>query len=224
MNMMRRSAPLLACLLAGACVTYQPSAPKAAADSARRTQAEQAEAAALAVAVQQVAAKKSDYLISGADLIEITVLGEKDLDRQVRVSQNGTITFPLVGSIKVGGLTTAQAEAALASGLKDYLRAPQLTVFIKEYGNKKVFVFGQVKKPGAVELPTETKLTVLEAISQSEGFTNIAAPDRTRVVRMVDGKSQAFTIEVSAITKRGEKDKDIVLEPNDIVFVPESMF
>jgi polysaccharide export outer membrane protein len=136
----------------------------------------------------------------------------------------GTITFPLIGSVKVGGLTTAEAEAALAKGLKEYLRSPQVTVFIKEYGNKKVFVFGQVKRPGAVELPTETKLTVLEAISQSEGFTAIAAPDRTRVVRMVNGKSQSFVVEVSAITKRGEKDKDMVLEPNDIIFVPESMF
>ena len=176
------------------------------------------------MAVQQADAKQTDYQLSGADLLQISVFGEKDMDRQVRVSQTGTITYPLVGEIHVGGLTTSQTEEALAKSLKSYLRDPQVSVFIKEYGNKKVFVFGQVKKPGAVELPTETKLTVLEAISQTEGFTPIAAPDRTRVVRMVNGKSQTFVIEVSAITKRGEKDKDMILEPNDIVFVPESMF
>ncbi|MFI5346036.1 MAG: polysaccharide biosynthesis/export family protein [Elusimicrobiota bacterium] len=224
--MLRALSVVLIAALAAACgpLRVVPSEPAAAAASAKQSQSEQAEAAALAAAVQQANAKKSDYLLSGADLIQISVFGEKDMDRQVRVSQNGTITYPLIGSVKVGGLTTADAEAALAKGLKDYLRDPQVTVFIKEYGNKKVFVFGQVKKPGAVELPTETKLTVLEAISQSEGFTPIAAPDRTRVVRMVDGKNQTFVIEVSAITKRGEKDKDITLEPNDIVFVPESLF
>lgn len=220
---MKRFAPALACLLVGGCVTWQPS-PPAAKPSAKQAQREQAETAALAVAVQQAQAKKLDYLLGGADLIQISVLGQKEMDRLVRVSQNGTITYPLIGSVNVGGLTTAQAEATLAKGLGAYLRDPQVTVFIKEYGNKKVFVFGQVKKPGAVELPTESKLTVLEAISQVEGFTAIAAPDRTRVVRMVDGKSQSFVIEVSAITKRGEKDKDMVLEPNDIVFVPESVF
>lgn len=222
---MRRSlSVVLTALLTGACITYKPTPRYRGAPPDQAEQAEQAEAAALAAAVEQANAKKSDYLLSGADLLQISIFGEKDMDRQVRVSQNGTITYPLVGSVKVGGLTTAQAEEALGNGLKDYLRSPQVTIFIKEYGNKKVFVFGQVKKPGAVELPTETKLTVLEAISQSEGFTPIAAPDRTRVVRMVNGKSQSFTIEVSAITKRGEKDKDITLEPNDIVFVPESMF
>lgn len=182
------------------------------------------EEAAVQAVLQQAQAKKTDYKLSGADLLQVTVFGEKDLDRQVRVSQNGTITFPLVGSILVGGLTTAEAERELAKGLSAYVRSPQLTVFIKEYGNKKVFVFGQVAKPGAVELPTETNLTVLEAVSQVGGFTPIASADRTRVIRQVDGKSQSFVIEVSAITKRGEKSKDLALEPNDIVFVPQRFF
>jgi len=184
----------------------------------------QAEEAAIATAIQQIESKKSDYHISGADLIRISILGEKDLDREVRVSQNGTITYPLIGSVTVGGLSTSQAESAIAAKLGDYVRGPQVTVFIKEYGNKKVFVFGHVNKPGAIEIPTETKLTVLEAISQAGGFAPLAAPDRTRVVRMLNGVSQSFTIEVSAITKKGEKDKDIALEPNDIVFIPESYF
>lgn len=182
------------------------------------------EDAVIAAALQQVQSAKVDYRISGADLLQITVLGEKDFDRQARVGQNGAISFPLVGSVAVAGKTTAEAEKALAEGLKDYLVAPQITIFIKEYGNKKIFVFGQVFKPGAVELPTETKMTVLEAISQVGGFTRIAAPDRTRVIRSVNGKSESFEIEVSAITKRGEKQKDLALEPNDIVFVPESFF
>ncbi len=189
-----------------------------------KAQREVAEEAAVASAVQAAEVKKQDYRLSGADLLQVTVFGVKELDRMTRVGQTGAISFPLVGEVKVGGMTVPEAEAALGNALKDYYRNPQVTIFIKEYGNKKVFVFGQVKKPGAVELPTETKLTVLEAISQAEGFTQIAAPDRTRVVRLVDGKNQSFIIEVSAITKRGEKDKDMALEPNDIVFVPESMF
>lgn len=200
------------------------SAPFQQKPSANLGTQKQNEEAAIADALQQVNRSKVDYQISGADLLQITVFGEKDLDRQARVSQTGEITFPLVGTVHVGGLTVPQAESALTDKLKEYLRDPHVTFFIKEYGNKKVFVFGQVTKPGAVELPTETPMTVIEAISQAGGFTPIAAPDKTRVVRSVDGKSVSFTVEVSAITKRGEKQKDISLEPNDIVYVPVSYF
>jgi polysaccharide export outer membrane protein len=214
------------CALFSACASlkphYEPS--PAPANKTDNVQREHAEEAAIAAAIQQTHITKEDYRLSGGDLLEITVLGLKDMDRSARVGQTGDISYPLVGEVKVGGLTLPQAQAALVLKLKDYLRDPQVTLFIKEYGNKKVFVFGQVNKPGAIELPAETKLTVLEAVSQAEGFTRIAASDRTRVIRLVNGKSQSFVIEVSAITKRGEKDKDMVLEPNDIVFVPESMF
>jgi len=210
---------LLPLILLSACA----GGPTAPAPKSQAPQS-QAEEAAIATAIQQIESKKSDYLISNADLINVSVLGEEEMTRQVRVSQNGTITYPLIGSVTVGGLSASQAEAAISAKLNDYLRAAQVTVFIKEYGNKKVFVFGHVNKPGAIEIPTETKLTVLEAISQAGGFSPLAAPDRTRVVRMLNGVSQSFTIEVSAITKKGEKDKDIALEPNDIVFIPESYF
>ena len=111
-----------------------------------------------------------------------------------------------------------------ATKLKDLVISPQVTIFINEYSNKKVFVLGEVKSHDSYELPTESKLTVLEAVSLAGGFTVIAAPDRTKVIRVVDGKNQSYIIEVSAITRRGEKEKDISLEPNDVIYVPQSFF
>lgn len=175
-------------------------------------------------ALQDVQNKKADYKISGADLLDITIYQQQDLDRKVRVSQNGTISFPLIGIVEVGGLSVNQAEEAISKKLRDYLISPQVSIFIKEYGNKKVFVLGEVKKPGSVELPTEAKLTVVEAISLAGGFTPIAAPDRTKIIRTMDGKSQILTVEISAITKRGEKQKDLFLEPSDVVYIPQSFF
>lgn len=217
---MNRLPLLLVLLTLSACAT----GPAGTSAKPAMPQSPAAEEAALATAIQQIENKKSDYHIGNADLINVSVLGEPEMERQVRVSQNGTISYPLIGSVKVGGLSSSEAEAAISTKLNDYLRGAQVTVFIKEYGNKKVYVFGHVNKPGAIEIPTETKLTVLEAISQAGGFSPLAAPDRTRVVRMVGGVSQSFTVEVSAITKKGEKGKDIPLEPNDIVFIPESYF
>lgn len=185
---------------------------------------EQAEHAAIQSALQQIQIKKADYRIGSADLLEFTVYQQAELDRRLRVSQNGTISFPLIGAVRVGGLTVNEAEAAISAKLQEFLVNPQITIFIKEYGNKKVFILGEVKSPGSFELPTESKLTVLEAISLAGGFTPIAAPDRTKVIRNLEGRSESYTVEVSAITKHGEKHKDISLEPNDVVYVPQSFF
>ncbi len=182
-----------------------------------------AEEAALASALENVK-RGTDYRISPADLLEVTVYQQLELNRQVRVSQNGSITFPLVGAVQVGGRSVADAEQLLADRLREYLVSPQVTVFIKEYGNKKVYVLGEVSKPGSYDLPTEAHLTVLEAISLAGGFTQIAAADRTRIIRTSAGKSENFTIEISAITKRGEKSKDLPLLPNDVIYVPQSFF
>jgi protein involved in polysaccharide export with SLBB domain len=183
-----------------------------------------AEQTAISAALQQAGAEKADYKIGPSDLLDISVYQDKDMNRVVRVSQNGTVSFPLIGVVKVGGLSVIEAQDMLSDKLKDFIVSPQITVFIKEYGNKKVFILGQVSKPGSYELPTEAKLTVLEAVSLAGGFTNIAAPDRTKIIRNKGGKSTSFTIEVSAITKRGEKSKDLPLEPNDVVYVPQSFF
>ncbi|MCX5796837.1 MAG: polysaccharide export protein [Elusimicrobia bacterium] len=210
-----------------ACAGPQTAAgPQSAAAPAKVAAAsqEQAEAAALASMMQNLQSSKTDYKIGGADLLDIQVYQQQDLSRLVRVSQNGTITFPLIGTVKVGGLSAALAEEAISTKLKGYLISPQVSIFIKEYGNKRVTVLGEVKNPGSFELPTEAKLTVLEAVSRAGGFTGIAAPDRTKVIRNVGGKSQTFTITVSDITSRGQKDKDIPLEPGDVVWVPQSFF
>ncbi|MDD5658180.1 MAG: polysaccharide export protein, partial [Elusimicrobia bacterium] len=188
---------LPALLLAGAgCAGLRPAASAPASAKAAANQ-EQAEAAALESVIRTIQDKKTDYSIGGADLLEIQVFQQEELDRKLRVSQNGSITFPLVGTVQVGGLSAAQAEEALKAKLKEYLINPQVTIFIREYGNKKVFVLGEVSKPGSFELPTESKLTVLEAISLAGGFTGIAAPDRTKVIRNMEGKSRSFTIAVS---------------------------
>jgi polysaccharide export outer membrane protein len=216
---MTRFIPLFLLSFAVACAT-----PQTAGSPAPTGNLDKAEEAALASALQNLQSPKTDYKIGGADLLEIQVYQQKDLDRLLRVSQNGTITFPLIGTVKVGGLSVAAAEDAISTKLKDYIISPQITIFIKEYGNKKVFVGGEVKNPGSFELPTEAKLTVLEAVSLAGGFSAIAAPDRTKVIRNVGGKSQSFTIVVSDITKRGEKHKDMPLEPGDVVWVPQSFF
>lgn len=189
---------------------------------------EQAEQAALAKLLQSVKTPKNtkeNYKIAPSDLIEITVFREDELNRSIRVNQDGDISFPFIGTVKVGGKSIIEAEQTIAAGLSEYLKKPQVTIFVKEYSARQIYVLGEVKNPGAFPLPTEASLTVLEAISIAGGFTPVAAQDRTRVIRTgEDGKPQNFTISVSAITKSGQRDKDMPLTANDVVFVPQSLF
>ena len=236
--MLRRQTFLLlsAALLAGACMLPHPSDPSPAADAPPASAAVQGstvpvtaeaaakEAAAIAAAMQQVVRAKTDYRLAPADLISITVYQDKDLDRKVRVNTNGTVSLPLIGSVAIGGMTLIEAQASIEKKLAQFLVSPQVSLFIEDYGNKTIFVMGEVAKPGSYPIPTESRMTVLEAISTAGGFTPIAAQDRARVLRYVNGASVTYTINTKEITQQGSKDKDMVLEPNDIVYVPQSFF
>ncbi|KAF0124448.1 MAG: polysaccharide export outer membrane protein [Elusimicrobia bacterium] len=165
-----------------------------------------------------------NYKVQAGDLLDINVYQEKDMARTVRVSGNGTVTFPLAGNIKIADLSVPEAEAMLAQALSEFIINPQVTVLIKEYSNKQVYVLGEVKKPGSITLPVERRLTVLEAITLAGGFTDLAAQDKTKVLRNADGQNLTIQVEISKITKQGDKSADIFLEPNDTVFVPQSFF
>lgn len=174
-------------------------------------------------ALQQVRSSQT-YVLQPGDLVDIQVYMEDNMNRVLRLSGTGTITFPLVGNIKLSGLTLEQAEMRLADRLRSYIKNPQVSMLVKEYGNKTVYVLGQVSKPSAIQIPPERPLTVLEAITSVGGFTDIANASKVRVLRVENGKQKTIDVDVSQITKQGKKNLDISLQPGDVVFVPQSMF
>ncbi len=172
----------------------------------------------------------SDYNIRAKDVLYITVYDEPDLsyDRQnqrsLRVSVEGMISFPLVGDIKVAGLTPFQLQKKLEQLLSEgYLINPHVSVIVGEYPlADSIYIYGQVKNPGSVKL-LEKDITIIEAISLAGGFTPIASPGRARIVRMENGEEKTIYVNIEKIMK-GKKSKDIKLKPGDIVVVPESLF
>jgi len=161
-----------------------------------------------------------DYLIGPDDVLKITVYREEDMDRTVRVSSDGYISFPLLGKVKAEGLTVSGLERSLIMELIRYLKNPQVTVFIEEYGT--ITVSGQVEKPGSY--PLKGEMSVIEAISMAGGFTKIAAQNAVKVMRLEEGKKKPIRVRVADISKKGDKSKDIPLNRGDIIFVPESLF
>jgi len=148
-----------------------------------------------------------------------------DLQTKTRVTSDGYITFPLLGKIYVAGSTVQDLELKIKELLeKDYLVNAQVLVFIEEYHPSQVSVMGEVNTPGKYDMPEEKDITVLEAIAMAGGFTKDADVNGTRIMRVKGGKKKTIKVRVKDITVRGQKEKDVVLEADDIVFVPESFF
>lgn len=165
-----------------------------------------------------------DYLLQAGDLVEIKVYKEDDMDRTLRIATNGSITFPLIGNVKIAGLTVSSAEQKLERALQAYLKTPSVSFLIQEYANKTVYVLGQVKKPSSIAITPEKTMTLLEAITSAGGFTDVAAISKVKILRMENGEKKSIEVDVSQITKEGNKQYDVPLKPSDVVFVPQSFF
>jgi len=163
-----------------------------------------------------------DYVVGPGDelLIAFYAGGEKQEDFTATVSPAGTITSPLLGEMKVAGLTTYEIAKKLTEILaKDFFVNPQVLVSVKEYGGQ-VFVMGAVNKPGAYGF--QEGLTALRACLLAGGFTDYASLKKVKVTRVVDGKSQTITFDLDKVSKG--KNEDPVLVRGDRVEVPRRGF
>jgi polysaccharide export outer membrane protein len=203
---MRPSALLLALLLgaASACRTAAPP-PALPPPSAEDTQASGVPAGGT---------------LGAGDVVEVRVFQEPEHSGVWRVSPEGTIDYPLCGKVTLAGRTASTAADALNACLARYLRRPQVSVNIREYNSKKVFVFGEVQKPGT--FPLDGEMSIIQAITLAGGFTKLAAKNNTNVTRIVGGQERKIRVPVEDIGVGREK--NFLLQPGDIVFVPESFF
>ena len=162
-----------------------------------------------------------DTRLGAGDKISVTVVHEKELSGRYRVSALGTIKFPLVGLVKIAGLTSAEAAKKLEGKLRDgYLKNPQILIYVDAYQSKKIHVFGSVRKPGTFNYLNN--MSIIEAITLAGGFTPLASKNKTTVTRNEKGKKQRFTLAVDDIG-RGTA-SNYFLQPGDVVFVPERVF
>jgi polysaccharide export outer membrane protein len=171
-------------------------------------------------------AQTSQYKLQPTDTLLITVHGQEDLTTKTRVGTEGYVTFPLVGQVYAKDLTAQQLEERLKILLeKDYLVNAQVVVFIETYHSRQVSVLGEVATPGKFDMPEEKDMTLLDAIAMAEGFTKDALLTRVKVIRRSeDGTEEIIVVNVKDIIKKNKREKNIVLEPDDIVIVPESFF
>ncbi len=159
--------------------------------------------------------------LGAGDVIEVRVYQEPELSGVYQVGAAGDVLFPLCQKVVVGGLTpNGAAEALRACLAQGFMRDPQVSVLVKEYNSKKVFVFGEVQKPGTFAF--EDGMSVVQAVTLAGGFTKTAARNSTSVTRRIRGQEVKVKVNVQDIALG--KAPNFTLEPGDIVYVPESLF
>lgn len=168
------------------------------------------------------------YLVDINDMLNIVVFEEPDLSMIKKVSDEGILSFPLIGDIEVKGLTTQEVERVLEDRLEDgFIRHPKVTVTLDialmgQYQENEIFVLGGVKNPGVFSMPGEY-MTVLEAVTKAGGFTDIAVPKMTMVIRLENDIERTIKVNLNKV-KKGDRSLDIILKPGDTIVVPDKYF
>jgi len=170
---------------------------------------------------EELATELAKVGLGPGDVLEVTVYGEDDLSRTLRISPDGDVHFPLIQRIQVAGLTTAEIEDLIRARLQDgFLRDPSVTVFVKEYNSARIFVLGEVARPGT--FPFGSGMSIVEAVSLAGGFKDSARSNFVVVTRNHrDGREQRIPIPVEKIAQGLAA--NFHLQPGDIVFVPSSL-
>jgi polysaccharide export outer membrane protein len=169
-------------------------------------------------AAQAAAANGAEYKIGAQDVLRIDVWKEPEISRTAPVRPDGRISLPLINDVQAAGLTATQLAAVIADGLRKYITNPQVTVGVNEINSRRVYVTGEVTKPGA--FPLLPNMSVLQALSSSGGFTQFAKLKSIYVLRTEDGKQMKYPFNYKAVVSGKKPELNIQLQPGDVIVVP----
>ena len=164
------------------------------------------------------AAGAAALVLGPGDVVRASVYGNPDLAIETRISESGTMTFPLVGEVQVGGLTTQQAEQKIGGLLQKngVLRIAQVNLLVTSFASQQVSVLGQVNRPG--RYPVDGPRKVLDMLAVAGGVGPDGG-DMVGLVRNRNGVATRETIDVADIVRKGELDRDYEVSGGDIIYV-----
>ena len=177
----------------------------------------------LALSLQGLAAASAadnDYIMCPGDQLQVVVYRHTDISSPLNstpyiVRPDGKVTFPLIGDIDVTGKTVTEFTRHLEASLAEYLVRPQVSVNILKLGTTRVYVLGEVKKPGLYEL--EKSHRVLDALGKAEGFTEKAAKKKIFLIRK--GAEEPVLVNINNFLKKSDQSQNYVLNEGDCLYL-----
>ena len=162
------------------------------------------------------------YPVFPGDELRFAVLGQADLSFDARVPADGAIHYPLIGRLALAGRTIEDIRREVRERLeKDYMVSAHVSVQVREYARKRVYVLGAVARPMEYEVPSAKFVTLLQAIAQAGGFAADAAKHGVVIYRPKEiGSAERVTLSISAAAVQEGRDRDPIVLPDDVIFVP----
>jgi polysaccharide export outer membrane protein len=167
----------------------------------------------------EIAADSDRYILGSEDILYIHVWKEEQFSKTVPVRIDGKISLPLMDEIQAAGQTPLQLKELLTQKLKEFVENPMVTVMVMEANSFQVYISGEIRKPGAYRLKTETSL--LQFIPLAGGFTEWANQKKILIIRKEDGKEKRIIINYKKILKGEDPKANIILKSGDTIIVPD---
>jgi polysaccharide export outer membrane protein len=158
-----------------------------------------------------------DYVIGVEDILNVVFWREKDMSAEVRVRPDGKISLPVLNDVPAAGLTPEQLAAAVQTAATKFVRDAGATVIVKEIRSRKVYVIGEVVKPGTFQLGSE--LNVLQIIAEAGGFLDHANKGNVVVVRNENGQEHRYTFNYNDVVRGKNVQQNIRLVPGDTILI-----
>ncbi|MEQ1575872.1 MAG: polysaccharide biosynthesis/export family protein [Vicinamibacterales bacterium] len=163
-------------------------------------------------------ATPADYVIGADDVLTVVFWRDKDMSTDVVVRPDGKITLPLLNDIDASGSTPEQLRDRIAKASAEFIEEPSVTITVKQINSRKVFITGEVTRPGPYPLTTPT--TVLQLIAMAGGLNQFAQRDEIVVMRTENGQALSLPFDYAAVAKRKKLQQNVLLKPGDVVLVP----
>jgi polysaccharide biosynthesis/export protein len=159
-----------------------------------------------------------DYVIGADDVLDVSVWKEQELTRTLQVRPDGKISMPLLGDVQAAGLTPGQLAQTVSERLKKYLTAPQVTVILTQINSQRVYVIGEVTRPGAYAvLPG---MTILQAISSAGGLTQFANSKKIFLMRNENRTQAKYPFSYKEVLDGRKAEENLTVKAGDTIVVP----
>jgi polysaccharide biosynthesis/export protein len=162
--------------------------------------------------------RSKDYVIGPDDVLDVSVWKEQDLTRSLQVRPDGKISMPLIGDVQAAGMTAGQLGKTIGDKLKKYLTAPQVTVILTQINSQKVYVMGEVTRPGAY--PVLPGMTILQAISSAGGLTQFANTKKIFLMRNEDHVQAKYPFSYKDVLDGRKAEENLPVKAGDTIVVP----
>jgi len=168
------------------------------------------------------AARNGQYVIGARDTLEIRIWRCSELDSQQQVRpEDGNVTLPLIGDVKASGLTPKELAKAISKRMAEYVKQPRVAVGVKAFGDKKVFLLGEVAMQGTYRLEKNDR--IIDLIGKARGFTDSALPKCTYIIRGGYDDPKMVRVNLARLIHKGDITQNVYLMEGDIVYVPQSI-